>query len=235
MQGKKVGIVGGLGYMSTLEYYRGIMKESQTYAKSGEYPELVIASLNIADVMRMLEKGFYEQVTWYLYRAIQDLRKARADFAVIASNTPHIVFNQLSEISPLPLISIMDVTSQAISRCGYSNVLLTGTAFTMKNRFYKDNLESHGIKCTVPNAEDIETIHNIIFPDLENGIVKPEKKSEFITLCEKYVPKGIQAIILGCTELPLLINDGDMQVPIIDTMKLHISAIVDEIYGIGGK
>ena len=129
----------------------------------------------------------------------------------------------------------MDVTSQAISRCGYSNVLLTGTAFTMKNRFYKDNLESHGIKCTVPNAEDIETIHNIIFPDLENGIVKPEKKREFITLCEKYVPKGIQAIILGCTELPLLINDGDMQVPIIDTMKLHISAIVDEIYGIGGK
>ena len=235
MQGKKVGIVGGLGYMSTLEYYRGIMKESQTYTKSGEYPELVIASLNIADVMRMLEKGFYEQVTWYLYRAIQDLRKARADFAVIASNTPHIVFNQLSEISPLPLISIMDVTSQAISRCGYSNVLLTGTAFTMKNRFYKDNLESHGIKCTVPNAEDIETIHNIIFPDVENGIVKPEKKREFITLCEKYVPKGIQAIILGCTELPLLINDGDMQVPIIDTMKLHISAIVDEIYGIGGK
>ena len=235
MQGKKVGIVGGLGYMSTLEYYRGIMKESQTYTKSGEYPELVIASLNIADVMRMLEKGFYEQVTWYLYRAIQDLRKARADFAVIASNTPHIVFNQLSEISPLPLISIMDVTSQAVSRCGYSNVLLTGTAFTMKNRFYKDNLESHGIKCTVPNAEDIETIHNIIFPDLENGIVKPEKKREFITLCEKYVPKGIQAIILGCTELPLLINDGDMQVPIIDTMKLHISAIVDEIYGIGGK
>ena len=235
MQGKKVGIVGGLGYMSTLEYYRGIMKESQTYTKSGEYPELVIASLNIADMMRMLEKGFYEQVTWYLYRAIQDLRKARADFAVIASNTPHIVFNQLSEISPLPLISIMDVTSQAISRCGYSNVLLTGTAFTMKNRFYKDNLESHGIKCTVPNAEDIETIHNIIFPDLENGIVKPEKKREFITLCEKYVPKGIQAIILGCTELPLLINDGDMQVPIIDTMKLHISAIVDEIYGIGGK
>ena len=235
MQRRKVGIVGGLGYMSTLEYYRGIMKESQTYTKSGEYPELVIASLNIADVMRMLEKGFYEQVTWYLYRAIQDLRKARADFAVIASNTPHIVFNQLSEISPLPLISIMDVTSQAISRCGYSNVLLTGTAFTMKNRFYKDNLESHGIKCTVPNAEDIETIHNIIFPDLENGIVKPEKKREFITLCEKYVPKGIQAIILGCTELPLLINDGDMQVPIIDTMKLHISAIVDEIYGIGGK
>lgn len=235
MQGKKVGIVGGLGYMSTLEYYRGIMKESQTYTNSGDYPELVIASLNIADVMRMLEKGFYEQVTWYLYRAIQDLRKARADFAVIASNTPHIVFNQLSEISPLPLISIMDVTSQAISRCGYSNVLLTGTAFTMKNRFYKDNLESHGIKCTVPNAEDIETIHNIIFPDLENGIVKPEKKREFITLCEKYVPKGIQAIILGCTELPLLINDGDMQVPIIDTMKLHISAIVDEIYGIGGK
>ncbi len=232
---RKVGIVGGLGYMSTLEYYRGIMKESQTYTNSGEYPELVIASLNIADVMRMLEKGFYEQVTWYLYRAIQDLRKARADFAVIASNTPHIVFNQLSEISPLPLISIMDVTSQAISRCGYSNVLLTGTAFTMKNRFYKDNLESHGIKCTVPNAEDIETIHNIIFPDLENGIVKPEKKCEFITLCEKYVPKGIQAIILGCTELPLLINDGDMQVPIIDTMKLHISAIVDEIYGIGGK
>ena len=230
MQRKKVGIVGGLGYMSTLEYYRGIMKECQAYTNSDEFPELVITSLDITCMMRMLEKEFYEQVTWYLFRAIQDLRKARADFAVIASNTPHIVFKQLSKISPLPLISIVDVTAQAISRCGYSNVLLTGTAFTMKNNFYKDSLRLHGIKCTVPNAEDIEAIHNIIFPDLENGIVKPEKKQEFIALCEKYVSKGIEAVIVGCTELPLLIHDGDIQVPIIDTMKLHISAIVDEIY-----
>lgn len=230
MQKRKVGIIGGLGYASTLEYYRSIVEESLQYTKSDEYPELVITSLNMTEILTLIEKQSFEQLTLRLCRAVQELKNAGADFALIASNTPHIIFDRLSEISLLPLISIVNVTVDAAVRCGYKSVLLTGTAFTMKNDFYKSNLEKHGIKCIVPNDADIEVINNIIFPDLENRIIKPESKRQFTALCEKYIADGAQAVILGCTELPLLIQSGDISVPIINTMKLHIDAAVREIY-----
>lgn len=230
MHRKKVGIIGGLGYASTLEYYRGIVEESVRYTNSNEYPELVITSLNMTEIVALIEKQSFEQLTQRLCKAVQELKNAGADFAVIASNTPHVVFDRLSEISVLPLISIVNVAVDAVLRCGYKNILLTGTAFTMKNGFYKNRLENHGIKCSVPNELDIEVINNIIFPDLENGIITQEHKQKFTALCEKYVAAGVQAVILGCTELPLLIQDGDISVPIINTMKLHVDAVVREIY-----
>lgn len=230
MRGKKVGIIGGLGYASTLEYYRGIVEESVRYTKSSEYPELVITSLNMTEIVALIEKHSFEQLTQRLCRAVEELKNAGADFAVIASNTPHVIFDRLSEISALPLISIVDVAVDAILRCGYKNVLLTGTAFTMKNGFYKNNLESRGIKCSVPNDSDIEAINNIIFPDLENRVITQAHKRNFTALCEKYIAAGAQAVILGCTELPLLIQDGDIFVPIVNTMKLHVDAVVREIY-----
>lgn len=230
MHRKKVGIIGGLGYASTLEYYRGIVEESVRYTNSNEYPELVITSLNMTEIVALIEKQSFEQLTQRLCKAVQELKNAGADFAVIASNTPHVVFDRLSEISVLPLISIVNVAVDAVLRCGYKNILLTGTAFTMKNGFYKNRLENHGVKCSVPSDSDIEVINNIIFPDLENGIITQEHKRNFTALCEKYVAAGVQAVILGCTELPLLIQDGDISVPIINTMKLHVDAVVREIY-----
>ena len=230
MQRNKVGIIGGLGYISTAEYYRKIIEKSMDYTKSSDYPELLITSLNMTDILDFIEREAYEQLTWYLYRCVQNLKKAGADFAVIASNTPHIVFDKLSRMSPIPLISIVDVTIDAITRCGYKNVLLTGTAFTMKNSFYKDSLESHGIKCTVPDNAEIDVIHNTIFPELENGIVNEQKKADFIAICEKYAVSGVEAVILGCTELPLLLKDGDISIPVINTMELHIEETVRKLY-----
>jgi aspartate racemase len=183
------------------------------------------------DILDFIEREAYEQLTWYLYRCVQNLKKAGADFAIIASNTPHIVFDKLSRMSPIPLISIIDVTIDEITRCGYKNVLLTGTAFTMKNSFYKDSLESHGIKCTVPDNAEIDAIHNIIFQELENGIVNEQKKADFIAVCEKYAARGAEAVILGCTELPLLLKDGDVSIPVINTMELHIEETVRKLYG----
>lgn len=230
MQRNKVGIIGGLGYISTAEYYRKIIEKSMDYTKSNDYPELLITSLNMTDILDFIEREAYEQLAWYLYRCVQNLKKAGADFAIIASNTPHIVFDKLSRMSPIPLISIIDVTIDEITRCGYKNVLLTGTAFTMKNSFYKDSLESHGIKCTVPDNAEIDAIHNTIFPELENGIVNEQKKADFIAVCEKYAASGVEAVILGCTELPLLLKDGDISIPVINTMELHIEETVRKLY-----
>lgn len=230
MQRNKVGIIGGLGYISTAEYYRKIIEKSMDYTKSSDYPELLITSLNMTDILDFIEREAYEQLTWYLYRCVQNLKKAGADFAVIASNTPHIVFDKLSRMSPIPLISIIDVTIDAITRCGYKNVLLTGTAFTMRNPFYKIKLISHGINCTVPDNAEIDVIHNTIFPELENGIVNEQKKADFIAICEKYAASGVEAVILGCTELPLLLKDGDISIPVINTMELHIEETVRKLY-----
>lgn len=230
MQRNKVGIIGGLGYISTAEYYRKIIEKSMDYTKSNDYPELLITSLNMTDILDFIEREAYEQLTWYLYRCVQTLKKAGADFAIIASNTPHIVFDKLSRMSPIPLISIIDVTIDAITRCGYKNVLLTGTAFTMRNPFYKIKLISHGINCTVPDNAEIDVIHNTIFPELENGIVNEQKKVDFIAICEKYAASGVEAVILGCTELPLLLKDGDISIPVINTMELHIEETVRKLY-----
>lgn len=231
MQRNKVGIIGGLGYISTAEYYRKIIEKSMDYTKSNDYPELLITSLNMTDILDFIEREAYEQLAWYLYRCVQTLKKAGADFAIIASNTPHIVFDKLSRMSPIPLISIVDVTIDAITRCGYKNVLLTGTAFTMRNPFYKIKLISHGINCTVPDNAEIDVIHNTIFPELENGIVNEQKKADFIAICEKYAASGVEAVILGCTELPLLLKDGDVSIPVINTMELHIEETVRKLYG----
>ena len=101
----------------------------------------------------------------------------------------------------------------------------------MKNSFYKDSLESHGIKCTVPDNAEIDAIHNTIFLELENGIVNEQKKADFIAVCEKYAARGTEAVILGCTELPLLLKDGDVSIPVINTMELHIEETVRKLYG----
>ena len=231
MQRNKVGIIGGLGYISTTEYYRKIIEKSMDYTKSNDYPELLITSLNMTDILDFIEREAYEQLAWYLYRCVQNLKKAGADFAIIASNTPHIVFDKLSRMSPIPLISIIDVTIDEITRCGYKNVLLTGTAFTMRNPFYRVKLISHGINCIVPDNAEIDAIHNIIFPELENGIVNEQKKADFIAVCEKYAARGAEAVILGCTELPLLLKDGDVSIPVINTMELHIEETVRKLYG----
>ncbi len=220
----KFGIIGGIGPASTIDYYNGIV--TKYLDELATYPSLVIDSINMTEIVGCFSQSDYNGVCQLLVSAIENLKNAGACYAAIASNTPHIVFDQLKDQSPLPLISIVEETCKCVIENNYKSVLILGTGFTMKSGMYENALLKHNISAFVPSAEDIENLHNIIFPNLENGIVLPEDKKKMVAISEHYISKyNIDAVILGCTEIPLMIHENDLSVPTINTTKVHIEAI----------
>lgn len=225
---KKVGIVGGLGPASTIDYYRDIIDAYRKVYGDDNYPEIVIDSVNMSKIISNIINQEYESVASDLLKSISNLEKAGADFAAIASNTPHIVWDRIKDKTAIPLISIIDATCNYIIRQNYGKVLIFATKFTMKNGLYSKALSERGIDWILPNEEDIEILGDIIYPNLENGIVIEEDKARMIRIAEKYIMQyGTDSILLGCTEIPLMIKPGDVSVPVINTTKIHIESICD--------
>lgn len=227
---KCVGIIGGLGPASTLDYYKGIIKKFKIAKDKEVYPPILLNSLNMTEIIGFIESREYDKLTIKLIEAINQVKNAGADFVAISSNTPHIIFNQLEERSPLPLISIVEATAEYIKEHKFKKVLLTGTSFTMNNSFYQKTLNKYDIKCITPNEEDKIAIQNIIFPNLENGVIIPEDKEIYLKIVNKIKNEdNIDGIILGCTELPLMIKQEDLAIPLINTTEIHIDKIVKEL------
>lgn len=222
----KFGIIGGIGPASTIDYYNGIINKYT--ANTNNYPELTIESINMNEMLSFFTNSDYDGVCKLLLSSLQNLKNANADYAAIASNTPHIIFDKLKTISPLPLISIIEETCKFTSSSGYKKVLILGTSFTMKSDMYENALRKYKTDTVIPSKNDIEFIHNIIFPNLENGIIIRKDKQKMISLAEQYISKyKINAVILGCTEIPLMIKENDLSVPVINTTQIHINAIAD--------
>lgn len=225
---KKVGIVGGIGPASTIDYYRDIIDAYRRVYGDDNYPELVIDSINMGRMIESLTAKDYDGVADYLLESISNLERAGASFAVIASNTPHIVWDRIKNKAGIPLISIIDETCNHIIRQNYKRVLIFATEFTMKNGLYSDALSKRGIEWVLPNVEDIETLGRIIYPNLENGIVIKEDKMRMLEIAEKYIMQyHADALLLGCTEIPLMVKPGDVTVPVISTTEIHIKSICD--------
>lgn len=153
-----------------------------------------------------------------------------ADFAVMTGNTPHIIFDQVEEQSPIPLISIVDSTRKEVEQQNFRKILLLGTRFTMTEDFFKKPFVQEGIELITPNENEIDYIDNKISKELEVGIINPDTQAEFIKIIERAkVEEGVQAVILGCTELPLILTDDVATILYMDTQKIHVKAIIDEI------
>ena len=228
----KVGIVGGIGPVSTLDYYREIIAGYRRATGSVNYPKIVVNSVDMTEMLVFTEGRDFDGLTDFLLRAVGELAAARADFAAIASNTPHIVFDRLSLHSPIPLVSIVQATCAQAASLGLKKLLLIGTAFTMANRFYQDAFAERGIESFVPPEEGRKLVQGIIFPELEDGIVRPERKRELVRLCDALIDeKGADGIVLGCTELPLMLRPDDFDVTVLDTTRIHIDAIVRKLLG----
>ncbi len=224
----KFGIVGGLGPASTVVYYQEILAACGS-AETG-YPPLVIESVNMTAVCDGLANGAYAEVTAILVAALQNLQRAGATVAAVASNTPHILLDDLRAQSPLPILSIVDAVCAHSKACGYRRVLVLGTAFTMQDGLYARALPRYGIAAITPTAADIARIQQIIFPNLENGIIVPADRAALQQLAEAYIrQESADAVLLGCTELPLMLHAGDLSVPVIDSTAIHIQAIVQAI------
>ena len=225
---KKLGIVGGIGPESTLDYYKGI---NDGYAKrvcGGGNPPLIIDSLNLADMYAFAANKQWPQFTERLAGSVRNLVAGGAEFAVMAANTAHIVFEAVAGQSPIPLISIVEETCLTAKAKRCKTVVIFGTAFTMSSGLYSEALARYGIAAHVPSAAEQAVIHGIIFPHLQQGIVLPEEKATMLQIAHRMIAElNADALVLGCTELPLIIKPGDLPVPVLDTTEIHIEAILN--------
>lgn len=226
---KKLGLIGGTGPESTIEYYRQI--EYGVQEKTGHFPNLVIESLSVFDVLNYCEKQDYAGLTGYLAEGVQRLAKAGADFACLTGITPHVVFEQLKSQSPIPMVSMVETACERTKALGYNKVALLGTYPTMSSSFFQAAFHhKQGIEVVTPNEDEMQYIGEKIEKELELAQVVPETQQQFCKIAERLVnEEHVQAIILGCTELPLIMNDSLVSVPCLDVMKIHIEKLISLI------
>ncbi|MDE6231851.1 MAG: amino acid racemase [Lachnospiraceae bacterium] len=229
---KKLGLVGGMGPESTIPYYHDIVYGVQERVGKNYFPNLTVESVNVFDVLRLCGEQKYDELTDYLFEAIENLVRSGADFAVLSANTPHIVFDRLQELSPIPLISIIESTCKEAEKRNLKKIGLLGTIFTMTEDFFKQPFSRKNIKIVVPSDMEMDYINQKISSELEHGIIKKDTLESFKKIISRMqTEENIEAVILGCTELPLLLNDKESPVPCLDTMQIHIQDIINEIVG----
>ncbi|MBZ2199870.1 MAG: amino acid racemase [Lentilactobacillus hilgardii] len=228
---KKVGIIGGIGPEATITYYQSIIKDFQKrLGTHAQLPELVINSINMYKMFDMLEKKNFGEVVDYLSDAVEALEHAGADFVVMCGNTPHIVFNEIQENVNIPMMSMVETSYQRAAELGLKNLGLLGTKFTMENDFFKKPFIKNDLSIQVPNKDQLDYVHHKIVTELENGIVKEATRQQLITIVNEMIrTRHIDGVILGCTELPLILSDEDFNVPVLDIAQIHIQKIVDHI------
>ena len=213
---RRIGIVGGLSPESTLEYYREIISQSRERFPPYVYPEVLIFSVNFDRFLHSEWDG--REIV--LREAISSLIDARAEIIAMASNTPHYLLDRLKEQFDVEFVSIVDAVAEKALEEGYKTLLLVGTKTTMTERFYRENLESRGLEVKIP--DEVDEIHSIIFDDLVFRDMR--RRERLIEIVNSY---DADAIILGCTELPLAIKEGDVKMEIIDSVKEHVRRILD--------
>ena len=223
---KKIGLVGGIGPASTVEYYLGIIEKNRIARGENIYPEIVIDSVNMAQHDKALAEKDYDRLCGYLLSSLLSLKTAGAEIAAITANTEHIVWDMICDRFPLPVISVVDAVIREIERMNFKRVLVFGTYFTLKSGLYENALKKQGITAIIPSNRDQEIIGNLIYPNLENGIIVPNDKRKLLEIAEKYISEEkADSLLLGCTELPLAIKSCDVSVPILNTTELHIQEI----------
>ena len=227
---KKLGLVGGMGPESTIPYYHDIVYGVKERVGKDYFPNLTIESIDVFDILRLCGEEKYDELTDYLLHAVTNLARSGADFAALSANTPHIVFSRLQELSPIPLISIVESACKEAEKRNLKKIGLLGTIFTMTEDFFKEPFLSKKIDIVVPSDMEMEYVNQKISTELENGIVKKETLEGFKEIILRMqAEENIEAVILGCTELPLLLNDEVSPVPCLDTMQIHIQDIIDVI------
>lgn len=227
---KKLGLVGGTGPESTLVYYHDIVYGVQRRLGRQCCPPMSIESVDVYHALDMCAKKQDSEYVDYFSAALANLAAAGADFAAISANTPHMFFDQIQERSPLPLVSIVEATVEEAARRGYKRLGLLGTLYTMQAAFYVDAFAAHGMTLLRPKEAEMAWLGSKISEELEQGVKKPATLARLQELIGRMQhEEGIEAVVLGCTELPLLLNDSVSPVPCLDTMQVHIQKLVDLI------
>lgn len=225
---KTIGLIGGMSWESTLEYYRLINQTVKTKLGGLHSAKCVLYSVDFAEVEPLQRQGRWAEAADLLVEAAQKVEKAGADFALLCTNTMHKLADVVQAGIQIPLLHIADATAAQVKQAGLRRVGLLGTRFTMEEDFYRGRLMSqHGLEVVIPVPKDRATVHRIIFEELCLGVLRPESKAQMAGVISRLVEQGAEGIILGCTELGLLVGPDDSRVPLFDTTRIHALAAVE--------
>ena len=228
---RSLGVIGGIAPGSTIDYYRLLIERYRELRPDGSYPSLVINSIDLQLFLNLVGSGDRPKLTAYLVEEVQRLARAGAGLALFASNTPHLVFDEVQRLSPIPLVSIVESAGAAAAAQGLKRVGLLGTRFTMEGGFYPDVFQRHGITVVVPGPEDRTFVHDRYMQEFVRGFFRPETRTGVLGVVDRMVQReGIDSVILGGTELPLLFRDGEQpSIPLLDTTRIHVESALTRL------
>lgn len=223
---KVIGLIGGMSWESSVEYYRLLNEFTRQRLGGLHSAECVMHSVDFADIEEMQSEGRWDDAARRLAHVAQGLEAAGAEFLILCTNTMHKVAPEIEQAVSLPLLHIGDTTARAVLSTGVRRVGLLGTAFTMEQDFYRDRLSSHGLEVLTPGAADRALVHRVIYDELCLGIVREDSRIAYQEVIGRLIEHGAEGIILGCTEIELLIDQQHVRVPVFPTTRLHADAAV---------
>jgi len=229
---KTIGLIGGMSWESSLEYYRIINETVKEMLGGFHSAKSIMYSVDFEEVEKLQHQNKWEDATEIMVDVAQRVEKAGADFIVMCTNTMHKMAVEVQKSIEIPLLHIADVTAENIKARGFKKVGLLGTKFTMEEDFYKGRLyKKHGIEVIIPDEKERQIIHDILYDELCLGEIKKISKDKFREIIDDLVERGAEGIILGCTEIPLLVNQEDYEIPLFDTTTIHAKAAVEYALG----
>lgn len=226
---KVIGLLGGMSWESSIEYYRHVNERVRERLGGLHSAHCVMYSVDFAEIERLQVSGDWDEAGAQLAEAAAALAMAGADFIVLCTNTMHKVADQ---ITVLPLLHLGDATAAAVKGAGVTRIGLLGTAFTMEQDFYRDRLASHGLDVLVPDEDDRAEVHRIIYDELVVGVVRDDSRDAYRKVIRRLVDRGAEGVILGCTEIELLVTQDDSPVPVFPTTRLHAELAADHALGL---
>ena len=224
---RRIGLIGGMSWESTAEYYRLANRRVADRVGGFHAADLVLRSVDFGVIEDLQRRGEWEQSGRVLAQAARDLEAAGAECVLLCTNTMHLVADQVAEAVDIPFLHIVDVVAQAIHASGVSEVGLLGTGFTMDRPFYRERLESHQLHVHLPSPDDRALVHRVIYDELVLGMIRDESRKAYARVIADLVADGSQGVILGCTEIELLVRPEDSPVPVFPSTRLHVEAAVD--------
>ena len=225
---KTIGLIGGMSWESSIEYYRIINETTRTKLGGLHSAKSLMYSVDFAEVEILQHQGKWAEAADMLVDAAKRLENGGADFIVLCTNTMHKVAEEIQASVQIPLLHIADATAQVVKDSGIRAIGLLGTRFTMEEEFYKGRLsQQYGLQVHIPNAQERDVIHRVIYDELVVGEIKQHSKEQYLGIIERMLAQGAEGVILGCTEIGLLIHEQDSRVPLFDTTRIHAEAAVE--------
>lgn len=225
---KTIGLIGGMSWESSIEYYRIINETAKAKLGGLHSAKSIMYSVDFAEIEILQHQGKWAEAAQMLINAAKNLENGGADFIVLCTNTMHKVADDIQANVKIPLLHIADATAQLVKDSGIQKIGLLGTRFTMEEEFYKGRLsQKYGLNVCIPNAQERENIHRVIYDELVVGKIEQRSKAQYIGIIEQMVNQGAEGVILGCTEIGLLVHQEDSRVPLFDTTRIHAEAAVE--------